>query len=350
MSAESAVRSVELQDRSAILDALSQFLNSAAGLAVLVSGTFMVLDGSITVGALIASMALTWRILSPAQQLFQTLGRLGRLSASIRTMNQMLRLTDEYDASIPNLARAPRKGTVALSRVSLRYGKDAEPALININLGIPAGKMIALTGPNGAGKSTVLHLVQGLYQPQAGIVTVDGLDIRQLSPKLLRRAIASVPQKVDLFYGTVAQNLRMGDPLASDATLRAAARETGILEAIEQLPEGFETRLGDSTTQKLSPSFLRLITVARALVRKAPILLIDEPESALSEEGTAAVQRLFERLRGTRTVIFVSHRPSYIRLADFAIFLRSGQIEYGGAPEGAIERLLGVRSKTGKAA
>jgi ATP-binding cassette subfamily C protein/ATP-binding cassette subfamily C protein LapB len=261
----------------------------------------------------------------------------------------MLRLTDEYDASIPNLARAPRKGAVALSRVSFRYGKDAEPALLNVNLGIPPNKMIALTGPNGAGKSSILRLVQGLYQPQAGIVTIDGVDIRQLPPKLLRRAIACVPQKIDVFYGTIAQNLRMGDPLASDEALRLAAQEAGIREAIERLPQKFDTRIGDATTHKLSPGFLRQFAIARALVRKAPILLMDEPESMLDEEGAAAVQRLLERLRGTRTVLFVSHRPSYIRTADFAVFVRGGQIEYGGAPDGAIERLLG-QPRSGKAA
>lgn len=349
MSAEAAIRSSELQDRASAVEALSQFLNGLAAMAVLLFGTLMVLDGAITVGALIATMALTWRILSPAQQLFQTLGRLGRLRASIQSMNQMLRLTDEYDASIPNLARAPRHGRIALSRVGLRYGKDTDPALMSINLNIPAGAMIALTGANGAGKSSILRIVQGLYQPQAGAVTIDGVDIRQLSPKLLRRAIACAPQKIDLFYGTIAQNLRLADALASDDVLRAATAEAGILDAILTLPEQFNARIGDGTTQNLPPGFLRQVTIARALVRKAPILLIDEPEAMLDDDGANAVQRMLERLRGTRTVLFASHRPSYIRLADFAVFLRGGGVEFGGKPEGAIEKLLG-QTRNGKAA
>jgi ATP-binding cassette subfamily C protein LapB len=349
MSADAVTRAGVVADRTAAVDALSQFLNSAAAMAVLLFGTLMVLDGAITVGALIATMALTWRILSPAQQLFQTLGRLGRLRASIQSLNQMLRLGDEYDASIPNLARAPRQGRIAMNRVSLRYAREAEPALMNLSLGIPPNAMIALTGPNGAGKSSVLRLIQGLHQPQTGVVTIDGVDIRQLSPKLLRRAISSAPQKMDLFYGTIAQNLRMGDPLASDEALRAAAAEAGLLDAITALPDEFDTRIGDATTHRLPPGFLRQITIARALVRKAPILLIDEPEAMLDEEGAVAVQRMFERLRGKRTVIFASHRPSYIRVADYAVFMRDGQVEYGGKPDGAIERLLG-QTKSGKAA
>jgi ATP-binding cassette subfamily C protein/ATP-binding cassette subfamily C protein LapB len=247
------------------------------------------------------------------------------------------------------LARPPREGRISLNRVGLRYGKDCEPALMNINLNIPAGKMIALTGPNGAGKSSVLRLVQGLYQPQSGAVTIDGVDIRQLSPKLLRRAIACAPQKIDLFYGTIAQNLRLADGLATGDALRAAADEAGILDAILALPQQFDTRIGDSTTQSLPPGFLRQLTIARALVRKAPILLIDEPEAMLDEEGATVIQKMLERVRGKRTVVLISHRPSYIRLADFAVFIRGGNVEFGGTPDGAIAKLLG-QAKHGKAA
>jgi ATP-binding cassette subfamily C protein/ATP-binding cassette subfamily C protein LapB len=264
-------------------------------------------------------------------------------------MNQMLRLTDEHDASIPNLARAPRHGRIALSRVGLRYGKDADPALMNVSLNVPAGKMIALTGPNGSGKSSILGVIQGLYQPQAGIIRVDGVDIRQLPPKLLRRSIASAPQKMDLFYGTIAQNLRLGDPLASDDALRVAADEAGLLRAILALPDGFNARIGDATTQSLPSGFMRKLVIARALVRKAPILLLDEPEAMLDEDGATAIQQLLQRVRGTRTVLFATHRPSYVRLADFAVFMRGGAIEFGGKPDGAIAKLLG-QSNNGIAA
>lgn len=349
MSAEAATRASELHERSAAVEALSQTLNNAAALGVLVVGTLMVLYGSITVGALIATMALTWRILSPAQQLFQTLGRLSRLRSSIQALNQMLRLADEHEASVPNLARAPRLGRIGLNRVSLRYGKDSDPALTNVSLNVPPGKMIALCGPNGSGKSSVLRIVQGLYQPQAGIVAVDGVDIRQLPPKILRRAIACAPQRTDLFYGTIAQNLRLGDPLAGDEALRAAADAAGILTAIDAMPEKFNTRVGDGATQTMPPGFLRQLTIARALVRTSPILLLDEPEAMLDEDGAKAVQALLERLRGRRTVLFTSHRPSYIRLADFAVVMRDGSIEFGGAPDSAIEKLVGINT-TGKAA
>lgn len=349
MSAEAATRAGDVHDRAAAVEALSNFLNNAAALAVIVFGSLMVLEGGLTVGALIATMALTWRILSPAQHLFQTLGRLSRLSASIQSMNQLLRLTDEYDASVPNLARAPRAGRVTLNRVSLRYGKESDPALINVSLNVPAGKMVAIAGPNGSGKSSVLRAVLGLYQPQAGVVALDGADIRQLSPRLLRRTIACAPQRADVFYGTIAQNLRLGDPLASDEVLRASADAAGLLGDIMNLPGQFNARIGDGATQNLPPGFLRQLVIARALVRKAPVLLLDEPEAALDEAGARAVQRLLETLRGTRTVIFTSHRPSYIRIADFAVVMREGGVMFGGAPNEAIDRLLG-QTKSGKAA
>jgi ATP-binding cassette subfamily C protein/ATP-binding cassette subfamily C protein LapB len=349
LSADAAMRAGDVHDRASAVDALGQLLNNGAALAVVVFGSLMVLGGSLSIGALIATMVLTWRILGPAQHLFQTLGRLSRLSASIQSMNQLLRLTDEYDASVPNLARAPREGRVTLSRVSLRYGKEADPALVNLNLNVPAGKMVAVAGPNGSGKSSILRAVLGLYQPQAGIVALDGADIRQLSPRLLRRAVACAPQRTDVFYGTIAQNLRLADPLASDEVLRAAVDAAGLLPEVLTLPEQFNTRIGDTRTQNLPPGFLRQLVIARALVRRAPVLLLDEPEATLDEAGAAAVQRLLESLRGTRTVIFTSHRPSYIRIADFAVVMRGGAVEFGGAPEEAIGRLLG-QEKGGRAA
>ena len=348
-SAASATRMMRLQTRSAFVEALSQFLGSAAALGVLVSGAVMVMNGAITVGALIATMALTWRILSPAQQLFQTLARIGRLRSSIRTMDQMLSLADESDTSATNLARQPKQGRIAFNRVSLRYTKDGEPAISNINLTIPPGKMIAIAGPNGAGKSSILRLIQGLYQPQSGTVTIEGSDIRQIPPHVLRRSIACAPQKMHFFYGTIAQNLRFSDPLADDFALHRAADIAGILDEILALPRGFETRLGDISTSNVPPGFQRQLIIARALVRETPILLLDEPESMLDDQGAFLVGRALERLRGSRTVVFVSHRPSYIRLADFAIFMRRSGIEYGGNPDGAIEKMLGIE-KSGIAA
>jgi ATP-binding cassette, subfamily C, bacterial LapB len=349
MSAEAAARAGGLYDRSAAVDALNQFLNSAAALGVIVFGSLMVLGGTLSIGGLIATMALTWRILGPAQQLFQTLGRLSRLSASIQSMDQLLKLTDEHEAAVPNLARPPRAGRITLNRVSLRYGKDADPALVNVSLNVPAGKMVAIAGPNGSGKSSVLRAVLGLYQPQAGVVALDGADIRQLSPRLLRRTVACAPQRTDMFYGTIAQNLRLADPLAGDDVLRAAADASGVLSDILSLPEHFNTRIGDAATQNLPPGFLRQLVIARALVRRAPVLLLDEPEATLDEAGANAVQRLLESLRGTRTVLFTSHRPSYIRIADFAVVMRAGAVEFGGAPDEAIVRLLS-QTKNGKAA
>jgi ATP-binding cassette subfamily C protein/ATP-binding cassette subfamily C protein LapB len=157
----------------------------------------------------------------------------------------------------------------------------------------------------------------------------------------LRRSIACAPQRTDVFYGTIAQNLRLADPLSSDDALRAAADEAGVLADILALPSGFDTRIGDGATQSMPPGFLRQLTIARALVRKAPVLLLDEPEAMLDEEGALAVERLLQRLRGQRTVIFTSHRPSYIRVADYAVVMRGGGIEFGGKPDDAIARLLG---------
>jgi ABC-type multidrug transport system fused ATPase/permease subunit len=231
----------------------------------------------------------------------------------------------------------------------LRYGKEVDAALVNVSLNVPPKKMVAIAGPNGSGKSSILRVILGLHRPQAGVVAVDGADIRQLPPHLLRRSITCVPQRTDVFYGTIAQNLRLGDALATDDALRAAADAVGLLPAILNLPEQFNARIGDVATQNLPPGFVRQLVIARALVRPAPVLLLDEPEAMLDEAGATAVQHLLERLHGTRTILFASHRPSYIRIADFGVVIRGGSVEFGGAPDEAIARLVG-QTKSGIAA
>lgn len=349
LSAEATILGERAHNRGVVVDALSQTLGNLSALAVLTVGALGVLNGSLTVGALIAVMALTWRFLSPIQSLFQTYGRLGRMRRSVKQLDQLLRMADEFEDEAPKPARSPTRGDIALLRVSLRYGNEPEPSLFGVNLKVRAGTMLAIVGPNGSGKSSLLKVMQGLYRPQGGLVTIDGTDVRQIPTRALRRAIAYAPQRADLFYGTIEQNLRLVDPLASDQALRAATDLVGLTGLIEQLPDGFKTRIGDMNTEALPRGFQRRLSIARALVTQAPILLLDEPEQTLDEAGDLAIRTLLTSIKGTRTVVYVSHRPSFIKLADEAVYIRRGLVEYAGAPAGAIA-MLGFGPKTEKAA
>ena len=195
---------------------------------------------------------------------------------------------------------------------------------------------MSIIGSNSSGKSTVITLISGLYQPQGGTVTIGGVDLRQVDPQELRQKIAYVPQQAHVFYGTIAQNLRLSEPLASDQDIETAARLTGLYEMVESLPEGFETRIGDGHIEDLPPGFLQRLNIARALIRPSDIVLLDEPAQSLDYDGDQIFMDLLERLKGQRTIIMVSHRPSHIRLSDSVLVLHHGVLEFQGAPDDAL--------------
>lgn len=223
---------------------------------------------------------------------------------------------------VPDLARA----TLRLDRVTVAYeGRDA-PALDGFTLTVHPGETVALTGPSGAGKSTVLAVLLGFVRPEYGRVMADWDALADLDPDAWRAQIAWVPQRPHLFAGTVAANIRLGRPDASDAEVRAAAEAAHAREFIEALPQGFDTPLGERGLG-LSAGQRQRIALARAFLRDAPLLLLDEPTSNLDAESEAAVVDAVSRLAATRTVLLVAHRPALIALAD-----RTVSLEPAGVP------------------
>ncbi|WP_433243083.1 thiol reductant ABC exporter subunit CydD [Actinomadura nitritigenes] len=214
-------------------------------------------------------------------------------------------------SDVPDLSRA----TLRLDGVTVAYpGRDV-PALDGFSLTVHPGETVALVGPSGAGKSTVLSVLLGFVRPDAGRVLADWDDVAGFAPDAWRDRIAWVPQRPYLFAGTVADNIRLGRPDASDADVRAAAEAANALEFVEALPGGFETALGDRGAG-LSAGQRQRIALARAFLRDAPLLLLDEPTSNLDAESEAAVIDAVERLRTGRTVLLVAHRPALATLAD----------------------------------
>ncbi len=165
------------------------------------------------------------------------------------------------------------------------------------------------------------------------------MDIRQIDPVELRRSIAYVPQAFDMFHGTVAQNLRLTNPVASDKEIIQAAKLAGMYDDIMALEEGFETRLGDTNIGHLSSGLLQRISLARAYLKKAPIILMDEAAQTLDDKGDEALVRTLKKIKGSSTVIMVSHRPSHMRLADRLIVLSNGLLILDGHPDQVLERL-----------
>ncbi len=339
-SGEAVMANYKALVTSGIMNSVAQSLMTLAGVAVIGFGAMAVMNDSLSIGALIAVMALVWRILSPLQSAFLATPKLGQVFKSIKQINQLMRLNVERDRGQSGLMLSSLQGHIRVERVSFRFGPDQDPALLGASFSVEAGEILAIAGNTGAGKSTLLKLIAGMYRPQAGSLSIDNQDIRQLNAMDLRRAIAYVPQETRMFHGTIAQNMRLKNPLATDEQLTAAAEDAGILEEILALPQGFDTRIGDSVTDRLPPGFARGLSMARAFVSPAQVVLMDEPGASLDDVSDRKLMNQLSRLKGKRTVIMVTHRPSHIRIADKAVYMEQGSVRLIGSPDEVVALML----------
>ncbi|MFK5947253.1 MAG: peptidase domain-containing ABC transporter [Methylococcales bacterium] len=339
VSGESIMSNYDTFRINAIMSSLAQAMMTTTALAVLSLGAFAVIDGSLSIGALIATMALVWRVLSPLQGAFLSISKFQQTFKSMKQINQLMKIPVER-SDFNNLSVKDLKGYIKLDRVSFRYGADQNPALLGISFDIKPGELVAIAGYTGSGKSTLLKMIAGMYTPQGGAIFLDNIDMRQLNVMELRRSIAYVPQDTKMFYGTIAQNMRLANGLATDEDLHTAATKAGVLDEILALPDGFDTRLTDNATDKFPPGFLRSISIARAFVSNSSIVLFDEPGASLDYDSDTRFMNQLKALKGHCTMIMVSHRPSHIRLADKVILMNQGIIQFSGAADEAISILM----------
>ena len=327
LSARSCKAHATAQIGSNLIQTVSQAITIGAGMLTLVVGARSAMAGHLTIGALLTAMLLTWRALAPFQLFLMLLSRFEQMRRSFNDIDQLLRLPLERDPALPPPSVQRRfSGHIAFAGVSLRYRPDQDPALLGVSFSVAPGEIIGISGPNGSGKSTLLKLVAGLCRPQAGAVMIDGMDIRQIDPKELRLAVSYLPQQSKLFHGTIAQNLRIVQPTASDADLHSVLAAAGALDEVLGLHSGLDTRIGDQRNIHLPPGLAQRVAIARTLLRRSPILLLDEPASYLDRAAEEHLTNTLRSLRGNTTVIFVSHRPSHLALADRVFQLSGGRL------------------------
>ena len=201
-----------------------------------------------------------------------------------------------------------------------------------------AGEIVAITGPSGSGKSTLLKVILGLYPQYMGTVRLGGLDLRQLHPAEARAAIGFASQQLAFFYGSIAANFRFACPGATDADIVAALAAVGVSLPNPALPDGLETRISGTDARSLSQGWLCRLSIARALVKKPAILLLDDPGNGLDQAGDAAFMAHLEMLRGKSTVLWVTARPSHMRLADRLIEMRGGVLSPTASPTSSFRK------------
>ncbi|HEU4815556.1 ABC transporter ATP-binding protein [Janthinobacterium sp.] len=227
--------------------------------------------------------------------------------------------------------QALRDGAVELRGVGFRYAQEQADVLTDINLHIAPGSMTALIGASGSGKTTLVRLIARFFDASAGAVLVGGVDVRDMSSEQLAGQISQIFQDSYLFQGSIGDNIRIGKPGAADAEVLEAARQAGVAEIIARLPQGLDTPVGEGGA-RLSGGERQRIAIARALIKDAPILLVDEATAALDAENQAAIAEALARLRGKRTVIVIAHQLSTVAMADRIVVLDGGRVREQGTP------------------
>lgn len=297
-------------------------------IAILVYGGQLVLDGGLNVGAYSVLVFMSQRLLWPLTALGNTVDLYQRAMASTTRVLDLLDIQPQIKDGNQPLPLDSVQGELVFEDVIFEYetqNGNAPTTIHNLSLGIPAGKTAAIVGPTGAGKSTVVKLLMRFYDVQGGHVRLDGHDVRQLRQANLRQAIGFVSQDVFLFHGTVRENIAYGSFDADETEIIAAAQAAEAHEFIMELPQGYDTIVGERG-QKLSGGQRQRISLARAILKNPPVLILDEATSAVDNETEAAIQRSLERIAVGRTTIVIAHRLSTVRNADKIFVLDRGKL------------------------
>jgi subfamily B ATP-binding cassette protein MsbA len=347
MEVHETARAVEVTERvyklvervSRIRSAASPVMESLGGVtvaAIILYGGFQVMDGTRTVGDLMGFVAALLIAYAPFKSLagLQVNQQEG-LAAAERIFQVM-----DIEPAIKDRPEAKplpiTGGTIRFENVHFHYGEHA-PALNGIDLEIPAGQKVALVGPSGAGKSTILNLIPRFYDVGSGAVTIDGMDVRDATLASLRGAIGLVSQEISLFDDSVRANIAYGRPGAAEAQIMAAAKAAAAHDFILELPQGYDTLVGEHGV-RLSGGQRQRLAIARAMLKSAPILLLDEATSALDTESERQVQDALRRLADGRTSIVIAHRLSTIVDADLIYVIDQGRVAETGSHDELLAR------------
>ena len=305
-------------------------------------------NNSITVGELVLFLALVDQMFKPTRRIIKEWSLIGKVLASVERISELLARRPSVDDLPDAVAAPPLQGWIELRNVSFAYrsepqdgdGSDGLPirlALNDVSFRVAPGEVVALVGPSGAGKSTVAQLVPRLYDPHTGSVLIDGYDIRHFTLDSLRAQIGMVLQETILFTGTVAYNIAYGRPEATREEIVGAAKEANAHEFIERMPDGYDTELSERAAN-LSGGQRQRLAIARALVRDAPILMLDEPTTGLDAESTDLVLQALQRLMRGKSTIIISHDLNLVRPADRIVVIREGRIEQIGKHDELLSR------------
>lgn len=321
----SAVHDYELSMKGSTSTIAGISVSQLMVITIVAFGSMLVVRGQLTIGGLAACTLLSGRCLQPINLIVGLWTRLQTIKIANDELKTLLRMKRECDVGLPEMPKF--KGSIELKNVSFRYNEDAAWVFKDLNLKIAEKQTIGITGKGQSGKSTLIWLLMSLFQPTDGHVYIDNQDIAHFQAESVRKQIAYLPQKAVLFKGTIMENLTMFKTKELFDYAKKICNVFGIGQAIERLPKGYDTMLGDQAIDTLSRGMNQRIAIARALIQNPRIIVFDEANTALDMQSDKLLRNMLEQLKGQRTVILVSHRPSILSLADTVYEITHGQMK-----------------------
>ena len=301
------------------------FVQQSTNVGMIIFGVYLIAEGELTMGGLIAATMLSGRAIGPLVQLSLLSTRYNQAKSSMTLIEQVMSMPDEQEEGKRYIHRPIIQGHIALDKVTFHYPDSPVASIRDLSLNIKPGEKVAIIGRIGSGKTTLERLIMGLYKPTEGHVRIDDTDMEQLHHVDVRRNIGCVPQDSNLFYGSVRDNITLGRPLVDDRDVMDAANRAGVTAFTQQDPAGLERQVGEGGGL-LSGGQRQAIAIARAFLGRPPVLLLDEPTSAMDNRSEMHIKHQLSQLLPSETLILITHKTSMLDIVDRVIVMEKGSI------------------------
>ncbi len=330
---------------SASVSHCSNFIMNMAVVGVVIAGVYRITRGEMSQGGLIALVMLTRQAVAPMSQVISLAARFHQARMAMQTLDAIMALPVDRPDNRTFLHRSGCRGRIEMKKLTFAYPGQTTDALHNINLVIEPGEKVAFIGPTGSGKTTLGRLILGLYQPTGGTLCLDSTDIRQIDPADLRRFIGCVPQDIVLFRGTVRENIILGAPHVDDETILRAAELSGVTEFVGRHAMGFDMPIGEQG-RGLSGGQRQKVAMARAILHDPPILLLDEPTSAMDHRSESQLKQRLQEILPGKTLVLITHRASLLELVERVVVIDNATIIADGPRDRVLSALRNGQIKT----
>ena len=323
---------VKMRLLSSAVISWTQWINVTISIATMVIGVYLIRANAISMGSLIAAYMLSSRAMMPISRVAGLLMQYYSTSRSLSALDDIMNKETEHEEGVTFLSRPDIAGGIQFRDVGFTYPEQERPALSALNFTVKPGEHVAIVGPIGSGKSTLFKLILKLFRQTEGSILIDGTDSRQMDPAELRRAVGVVPQEVMLFYGTLRDNLVMGNPYITDQALLQAIQISGVDGIVKNHPKGFDMQVGERGAN-LSSGQRQAVAIARAVLKNPSLLLLDEPTSAMDSVSEERVRHNLKIFARDKTLLLVTHRTALLDLTERVIVLDGGRIVADGPKE-----------------